>query len=55
MLQLKIRQEVHQENKISMLNWSGNSPDMNPIETLWTIVKKRLGKMDCSTEELNSG
>jgi transposase len=24
---------------------------MNPVETLWTILKKRLGKMNCSTEE----
>jgi transposase len=24
---------------------------MNPIENLWSILKKRLGKMDCSAEE----
>jgi hypothetical protein len=24
---------------------------MNPIENLWSILKKRLGKMDCPTEE----
>jgi transposase len=40
-----------QENKISILDWPGNSPDMNPIGNLWNIQKKRLGKMDCSTEE----
>jgi transposase len=40
-----------QENKISMLEWLGNSPDMNPIENLWSILKKRLGKMGSSTEE----
>jgi transposase len=34
-----------------MLEWPGNSPDMNPIEKLWSILKKRLGKIDCSTEE----
>jgi transposase len=34
-----------------MLTWPGNSPDINPIENLWSILKKRLGKMDCSTEE----
>jgi transposase len=40
-----------QENKISMLEWPGNFPDMNAIEKLWSTVKKRLGKVDCSTEE----
>lgn len=29
------------ENEISVLPWPGNSPDMNPIENLWAIVKKR--------------
>jgi transposase len=25
--------------------------DLNPIETLWAIIKKKLLKMDCSTKE----
>jgi transposase len=33
-----------------MLDSPGNSPDVNPIENLWSILKKRLGNMDCSTE-----
>jgi transposase len=33
-----------QENEINMLDWPGNSSDMNPIENLWSIVKKRLGE-----------
>jgi transposase len=40
-----------QGNKIIMLNWPGNSPDMNPIKNFWSTLKKSLGKMDCSTEE----
>jgi transposase len=40
-----------QENKISVLNWPSNSPDKNPFENLWSTLTKRLGKMDCSTEE----
>ena len=26
--------------RISVLEWPGNSPDMNPIENLWNVIKK---------------
>jgi transposase len=48
---LKAVKKFIQGNKIHMLDWPGNSPDMQPVETLWRILKKRLGKMGCSTEE----
>jgi transposase len=47
----KAAKKFIQENKISMLDWPGNSPDMNPMENLWSVVKKRLSKLDCATEE----
>jgi hypothetical protein len=47
----KAVKKFNQGNKISMLDWPSNSPDMNPIENLWSILKKCLGKMDYSTEE----
>ena len=31
---------------ITVLDWPGNSPDLNPIKNLWFIVKNRLRKMD---------
>ena len=39
------------ENKIKVLNWSGNPPDLNPIKVLWHILKNRSAKMNCTTTE----
>ena len=32
-----------------VIEWPVNSPDINPIENLWAIIKPRLKKEDCST------
>lgn len=36
------------DNGIQVLDWPGNSPDLNPIENLWTIVKRKLRKYHAS-------
>ena len=37
--------------KIKVLDWSGNSPNLNSIKNLWHILKNRLAKMNCMTTE----
>ena len=32
--------EWFRENNIDVLEWPGNSPDINPIENLWARLKK---------------
>ena len=39
------------EKGIRVLDWPGNSPDLNPIENLWAILKLEAQKKDCTTLE----
>ncbi|GFX94525.1 transposable element Tcb2 transposase [Trichonephila clavipes] len=32
------------EQNIPLLDWSGNSPDMNPIENIWELMKREVAK-----------
>ena len=32
------------ENRIKVLDWPGNSPDLNPIENLWTNMKNKVAE-----------
>ena len=42
-------QKVLQENGIKVLEWPGNLPDLNPIDSLWSIIKNKLRLKDCTT------
>ena len=36
-------------HSITILDWPGNSADVNPIENFWAIMKAKLRKLVCST------
>lgn len=37
-------------NRIKLLPWPSSSPDMNPIETLWAIIKQKLQKFTLTSK-----
>jgi DDE superfamily endonuclease len=38
----KVAKKFHTENDLRVLSWPAQSPDLNPIENLWAIVKKSI-------------
>ena len=38
-----------EEKDTTILGWPGKSPDLNPIQNLWAIIKCRIEKIKCST------
>jgi transposase len=38
----KVTKKFHTENDLRVLSWPAQSPDLNPIENLWAIVKKSI-------------
>ena len=46
----KKMQTFFAQTGITLLDWHGNSPGLNPIENLWVIIKRNLSKYDYSTK-----
>ena len=47
----EVNQELLQECNIEVLEWAGNSPDLNMIEPAWPWMKRGAGHYDESKKE----
>lgn len=46
--------EYFARNKVAVLEWLGNSADLNPLRILWAICKQRFAKMDFRMHKITS-
>ena len=38
--------EFYKENNIKIIDWTSNSPDLNPIENIWAKIKNKLCRQE---------
>ncbi|GFY20225.1 uncharacterized protein TNCV_208571 [Trichonephila clavipes] len=43
-IQLSLSKLFLAEQNIPMLDWPGNSPDMNPIKNVWELMEREVAK-----------
>ncbi len=45
----KVTEWFQARPNITLIKWHGNSPDLNPIENVWSWMKNQLGKTSYKT------
>ena len=40
----KMAKEFYKKNKLKKMEWSSNSPDHNPIDNVWALMKRKINK-----------
>lgn len=47
----RITMDLLRQLRLEILDWPANSPDLNPIENIWSILKRRIGAYFPKTRE----
>ena len=47
----KMVKQYLMEKNVTVLDWPGNSPDMNPIENIWGIMKQKLARETITSKQ----
>jgi transposase len=43
----KATRALFSDKSITVLHWPANSPDLNPIENIWAVLKQNVEKKSC--------
>jgi hypothetical protein len=44
----KLANSWREENQIDRISWPSNSPDINPIENIWAVLKNQVAQLNPS-------